>query len=163
LTCSRRPAGQWTCARSTNAIERLNEEFRRRVNTQGALPTAQTAELLFSGLLLTGHIRMRRIDGGGRCKQSRRPWRRPWPPEGGYWGAGRQPIAPSTPPAKVIVYVTCGEQPISTGIEPQPSSGRSPVSLCDFLSVITRFYPSDSVHLLELRRGICYSSRAFAM
>lgn len=63
LTFYRLPASQWKCVRSTNAIERLNEEFRRRVKTQGALPTAQTAELLFYGLLLTGQIRMRRIDG----------------------------------------------------------------------------------------------------
>ncbi len=63
LTCSRLPSSQWKCVRSTNAIERLNEEFRRRVKTQGALPTAQTAELLFYGLLLTGQIRTRRIDG----------------------------------------------------------------------------------------------------
>jgi transposase-like protein len=63
LTFYRLPPSQWKCVRSTNAIERLNEEFRRRVKTQGALPTAQTAEMLFYGLLLTGHIRMRRLDG----------------------------------------------------------------------------------------------------
>jgi transposase-like protein len=63
LTFYRLPPSQWKCVRSTNAIERLNEEFRRRVKTQGALPTAQTAALLFYGLLLTGQIRMRRIDG----------------------------------------------------------------------------------------------------
>lgn len=63
LTFYRLPPSQWKCVRSTNAIERLNEEFRRRVKTQGALPTAQTAELLFYGLLLTGQIRMRRLDG----------------------------------------------------------------------------------------------------
>ncbi len=64
LTFYRLPPSQWKCVRSTNAIERLNEEFRRRVKTQGALPTAQTAELLFYGLLLTGQIRRRLIDGG---------------------------------------------------------------------------------------------------
>lgn len=63
LTFYRLPPSQWKCVRSTNAIERLNEEFRRRVKTQGALPTAQTAEGLLYGLLLTGQIRMRRIDG----------------------------------------------------------------------------------------------------
>lgn len=44
-------------------IERLNGEFRRRVKTQGALPTAQAAELLLFGLITSGQIRMRRIDG----------------------------------------------------------------------------------------------------
>lgn len=63
LTFYRLPPSQWKCVRSTNAIERLNEEFRRRVKTQGALPTTDTAELLFYGLLLTGQIRMRRLDG----------------------------------------------------------------------------------------------------
>jgi transposase-like protein len=63
LTFYRLPPSQWKCVRSTNAIERLNEEFRRRVKTQGALPTAQTVEVLFYGLLVTGQIRMRRIDG----------------------------------------------------------------------------------------------------
>jgi transposase-like protein len=63
FTFYRLPASQWKCARTTNAIERLNEEFRRRVKTQGALPTAQTVEILLYGLLLTGQIKMRRIDG----------------------------------------------------------------------------------------------------
>ncbi|MES4787212.1 MAG: IS256 family transposase, partial [Nitrospiraceae bacterium] len=63
LTFYRLPSTQWKCARTTNAIERLHEEFRRRVNPQGALRTAQTAEVLLYGLLLTGQIRMRRIDG----------------------------------------------------------------------------------------------------
>ncbi len=63
LTCSRLPTSQWKCVCSTNAIERLNEAFHRRVKTQGVLPTAQTAELLFYGLLLTGQIPTRRIDG----------------------------------------------------------------------------------------------------
>ncbi len=62
LTFSRLPASRWKCVRSTNAIERLHEEFRRRVNTQGALPRAQTAESLFYRLLLTGQIRTRRIE-----------------------------------------------------------------------------------------------------
>ncbi|MGH7254605.1 MAG: IS256 family transposase, partial [Nitrospirales bacterium] len=63
LTFSRLPSRQWKSARTTNAIERLHGEFRRRVKTQGALPTAQTAEVLLYGLLLTGQIRMRRLDG----------------------------------------------------------------------------------------------------
>jgi transposase-like protein len=30
---------QWKALRTTNAIERINEEFRRRVKTQGSLPS----------------------------------------------------------------------------------------------------------------------------
>jgi transposase-like protein len=63
LTFYRLPSSQWKSARTTNAVERLNGEFRRRVKTQGAVPTAQTADVLLYGLLLTGQIRTRRIDG----------------------------------------------------------------------------------------------------
>jgi len=57
------PNSQWKSLRSTNAIERLNGEFRRRVKTQGSLPNANAAELLLFGLLISGQIHMRRIDG----------------------------------------------------------------------------------------------------
>ena len=69
LTVSRFPAAQWKALRTTNAIERLNEEFRRRVKTQGSLPTTQAAELLLFGLVLSGQIRMRRIDGWPQLSQ----------------------------------------------------------------------------------------------
>ncbi len=62
LTVYRFPASQWKCLRSPNAMERLTEEFHRRVKTQGSLPTAQAAERLLFGLILSGQIRMRRID-----------------------------------------------------------------------------------------------------
>ena len=60
---------QWKSLRTTNAIERLNGEFRRRVKTQGSLPSAQSAELLLFGLIISGQIRMRRIDGWRELKQ----------------------------------------------------------------------------------------------
>lgn len=63
------PNGQWKSLRTTNAIERLNGEFRRRVKTQGSLPTAQAAELLLFGVIISGQIRMRRIDGWQDLKQ----------------------------------------------------------------------------------------------
>ena len=44
-------------------FERLNEEFRRRVKTQGALPTEDAALVLLFGLVVSGQIRLRRIDG----------------------------------------------------------------------------------------------------
>lgn len=69
LTFYRFPAAQWKVLRTTNAIERLNEEFRRRVKTQGSLPTTQAAELLLFGLVLSDQIRMRRIDGWQQLSQ----------------------------------------------------------------------------------------------
>jgi len=34
---------QWKSARTTNAIERLHEEFKRRIKTQTMLPSVETA------------------------------------------------------------------------------------------------------------------------
>ena len=42
---------QWKSARTTNAIERLNEEFRRRIETQTVLPCAETVPMLLWILL----------------------------------------------------------------------------------------------------------------
>lgn len=44
-------------------IERSNEEFRRRVKPQGALPTEDPALVLLFGLVVRGQIRLRRLDG----------------------------------------------------------------------------------------------------
>jgi putative transposase len=68
LTFYRFPESQWKSLRSTNAIERLNVEFRRRVKTQGSLPDARAAELLLFGLLMSGQIQLRRIDGWKNLK-----------------------------------------------------------------------------------------------
>lgn len=63
------PNSQWKSLRTNNAIERLNGEFRRRVKTQGSLPSAQAAEFLLFGLIISGQIQMRRIDGWRDLKQ----------------------------------------------------------------------------------------------
>ncbi len=63
LTWYRFPQTQWQSLPTTNVIERLHGEFRRRVKTQGSLPTAQAADLLLFVLLMSGQIRVRRIDG----------------------------------------------------------------------------------------------------
>ena len=47
----------------TNAIERLHEEFKRRIKTQTVLPSADTAAMLFWALLASGQINMRKVDG----------------------------------------------------------------------------------------------------
>ena len=63
FTFTRLPPGQWKSARTTNAIERLHEEFRRRIKTQTVLPEAGTAPMLFWALLASGQIVMRKVDG----------------------------------------------------------------------------------------------------
>ena len=59
----RLPPSQWRSARTTNAIERLHEEFKRRIKTQTVLPSADTAAMLFWALLASGQINMRKVDG----------------------------------------------------------------------------------------------------
>jgi transposase-like protein len=63
LTFFQFPKRQWKTLRTTNVIERLNEEFRRRVKTQGSLPTEDAALVLLFGLVVSGQIRLRRLDG----------------------------------------------------------------------------------------------------
>ena len=63
FTFTRLPPSQWKSARTTNAIERLHEEFKRRIKTQTVLPSAETAAMLFWALLASGQIRMRKVDG----------------------------------------------------------------------------------------------------
>jgi transposase-like protein len=57
------PPMQWRSARTTNAIERLHEELKRRIKTQTVLPSAETAAMLFWALLASGQITMRKVDG----------------------------------------------------------------------------------------------------
>ena len=63
FTFTQLPLCQWKSARTTNAIERLHEEFKRRIKTQTVLPSAQTAAMLFWALLAAGQIIMRKVDG----------------------------------------------------------------------------------------------------
>jgi transposase-like protein len=63
FTFTRLPCSQWKSARTTNAIERLHEEFKRRIKTQTVLPSAETAAMLFWALLASGQITMRKVDG----------------------------------------------------------------------------------------------------
>jgi putative transposase len=63
FTFAQLPPSQWRSARTTNAIERLHEEFKRRIKTQTVLPSADTAAMLFWALLASGQINMRKVDG----------------------------------------------------------------------------------------------------
>jgi putative transposase len=57
------PPSQWRSVRTTNAIEGLHEEFKRRIRTQTVLPSADTAAMLLWALLASGQINIRKVDG----------------------------------------------------------------------------------------------------
>jgi transposase-like protein len=63
------PTAQWKALRTTNALERINEEFRRRTKTQASLPSQDAVLLLLFGLLRSGQVRLRKIDGWQEMKQ----------------------------------------------------------------------------------------------
>jgi putative transposase len=63
FTFTQFPPSQWKALRTTNAIERINEEFRRRTKTQASLPNEAAVVLLMYGLLCTGQIRLNRMVG----------------------------------------------------------------------------------------------------
>ncbi len=57
------PVPQWKALRTTNARERINEEFRRRTKTQASLPSEDAVVLLLFGLLRSGAVNLRRLVG----------------------------------------------------------------------------------------------------
>jgi len=63
FTFTRFPKSQWKSIRTSNAIERLHEEFKRRIKTQTVLPSAEIAAMLFWALMASGQITMRKVDG----------------------------------------------------------------------------------------------------
>ena len=63
FTFLRFPRSQWKALRTTNALERINEEFRRRTKTQASLPSQDAVLLLLFGLLRSGQIKLRVLDG----------------------------------------------------------------------------------------------------
>ena len=63
FTYLRYPSAQWKSLRTTNALERINEEFRRRTKTQASLPSEDAVLLLLFGLLRSGQVVLRRIVG----------------------------------------------------------------------------------------------------
>jgi putative transposase len=70
FTFTRFPPSQWKSIRTSNAIERLHEEFKRRIKTQTVLPCAETAAMLFWALLASGQITMRKVDGWQTLSQT---------------------------------------------------------------------------------------------
>jgi transposase-like protein len=69
FTFFRFPKAQWKTLRTTNTIERLHEECRRRVKTQGSLPSEDAALILLLSLVASGQIKLRRIDGWGKIAE----------------------------------------------------------------------------------------------
>jgi putative transposase len=68
FTFLRFPKTQWKALRTTNALERVNGEFRRRTKTQSELPGQEAVLLLLFGLLRSGHMKLtenRRLGGDG--------------------------------------------------------------------------------------------------
>jgi len=57
------PASQWKALRTTNALERINGEFRRRTKTQASLPSEEAVLFLLFGLLRSGQVKLRRLIG----------------------------------------------------------------------------------------------------
>ena len=57
------PISQWKALRTTNALERINEEFRRRTKTQASLPSEEAVLFLLFGLGLSGYM-SERVAGG---------------------------------------------------------------------------------------------------
>jgi putative transposase len=52
FTFTRFPKSQWKSIRTSNSIEGLHEEFKRRIKT--VLPSAETAAMLFWALMASG-------------------------------------------------------------------------------------------------------------
>ena len=57
------PKAMWKSLRTTNSIENLNREFRRRTKTQASFSTEEAAVTLLYGLVAFGQIQLRRICG----------------------------------------------------------------------------------------------------
>jgi transposase-like protein len=63
LTFYQFPASQHLSLRTTNIIERMQQEFRRRVKTQAALPNEGAVLRVFFGLWVSGQMKLHRIRG----------------------------------------------------------------------------------------------------
>ena len=72
LTFFQFPESQWVSLRTTNVIERMQLEFRRRVKTQAALPNEGAVLRVFFGLWVSGQMKLRRIRGHRDIKGTER-------------------------------------------------------------------------------------------
>jgi putative transposase len=63
------PKAMWRALRTTNSLESLNREFRRRTKTQASFPTEEAGVTLLFGLVAFGQIELRKIDGYGHVSE----------------------------------------------------------------------------------------------
>ena len=63
LTFYEFPQSMWKSLRTTNSLENLNREFRRRTKTKASFGTEGGALTLLYGLVAFGQIHLRKIDG----------------------------------------------------------------------------------------------------
>jgi transposase-like protein len=63
LTFFEFPKAMWKSLRTTNTLENLNREFRRRTKTQASFSTEAVALIILYGLVAFGQIQLRKIDG----------------------------------------------------------------------------------------------------
>lgn len=63
LTFYEFPKPMWKALRTTNTLENLNREFRRRTKTQASFTTEASALALLFGLVASGQIKLRRVVG----------------------------------------------------------------------------------------------------
>jgi len=63
------PRSPCKALRTTNALERINEEVRRRTKTQASLPRHDAVLLLLFGLLRGGQITLRLLGGDREMKE----------------------------------------------------------------------------------------------
>jgi putative transposase len=69
FTFLRFPPSQGKALRTTNALERINEEFRRRTTTQASLPSPDPVLLLLFGLQRSGQVKLRALVGSHDMEQ----------------------------------------------------------------------------------------------
>ena len=81
FTFTRLPESQWKSARTTNAIERLHEEFKRRIKTQTVLPSAETAAMLFWACSLQARSPCARSTAGRPSPRNSSLNALTWPPD----------------------------------------------------------------------------------
>jgi len=118
FTFTRIDPSQRTSARTTNAIERLNEEFRRRIKTQTVLPCSDTVPMLLRALMASGQIHPlgimlgNRLPGNG-CERSMvgKPW----------LSLSPQSALTSRPDQAHINMLGERRQRISTSVKTQPA------------------------------------------
>jgi transposase-like protein len=74
LTFYEFPRALWKSLRTNNALENLNREFRRRTKTQASFSTEEGGVTLLFGLLVSGQIQLRRIDGHKKLPEILESW-----------------------------------------------------------------------------------------